>query len=150
MIVTSDLIDHLYSVPKQCHAVLNWSSSRGRPYRHFGFQKEIICDDGHLLHFVGYYQHKRHIARWGFTLTFMRRYLVRSWDLAECHYSIAEGRKIKGRGRHKHYWLGHDTARDVYEIPEGEISILDPNTSTLDFCEECNIRLVGGYQSHIF
>jgi len=80
----------------------------------------------------------------------MNKYCVRSWDMAKRHKSIKEGRYVKGIGRHKHYYLRRDIPRDAYTIPEGEISITDPNKAVIDFAKECNITILKSYQNQIF
>jgi hypothetical protein len=50
---------------------------------------------------------------------------------------------------HKHIWDEYNEGRDAY-IPKDINPNDDINEQFLAFCNECNIDLVGGYQSAIF
>ncbi len=50
---------------------------------------------------------------------------------------------------HKHIWDEHNEGRDAY-IPEDINPDDDINEQFLAFCKECNIDLIGGYQTTRF
>ena len=39
-----------------------------------------------------------------------------------------------------------ERASEVYEIPDGEINVDDPNDALTDFARECNIKILAAYQ----
>ena len=146
MAISAELIQHLYEVEKYCTERILWQSANST-FPHYKFIVPVVTADEELLRWVGYAQTKFSIKRFGFVLTYQRKYVIRSWDLSKQHWSKAEQRYIKGAGRHKHYYLDVDAPRDVYEIAEGEISVDDPNEALLDFARECNITIISAYQS---
>ena len=147
--IQPETIERLYKIEKKCIEFIKWKPVINN-YEHFKFRVPIISINNDLLYWNAYYQKfGSGTIRYGFTLMYSK-YCIRSWDMAKKHYSKKEGRYIRGVGRHKHYYLDYDTERDTYEIPEGEISIIDCNQAVNDFANECNIKLIGGYQNKIF
>ena len=145
MAVTQETIDHLYKVEKFCADKIQWQTV-GSSYPHYRFIVPVVSEDEELLKWIGYAQEKRGVRRFGFALTYKRKFVVRSWDLSKQHWSKTAQRYIKGIGRHKHYYLELDAPREVYEIEEGEIDISDHNQALPDFAKECNIKILTGYQ----
>lgn len=150
--ITYELIDNLYKIKKVTTDVLQWNDdtdSESNVIRRI-FSVDLIAENGTELNWFGYYQNKRGISKHGFTLKYKRKYIVRSWDMGSQHKSHLEQRYIRGVGRHKHFFLNSMHEREAYEIPEGEISILDPNEAVHNFADECSIQIKFGYQSEIF
>jgi hypothetical protein len=148
--VTPELINHLYKVPKVCPDYIQWKPNTSVSYENHTFVANLVTEDEDVLEWRGYFQIKHFQRRWGFSITYRRKYVVRSWDMAKKHYSQLEGRFIRGVGCHKHYYHDDDHPRAAYEIPQGEISVEDPNQAVIDFREECNIEFRRGYQRYIF
>lgn len=149
MTITHELIEKLYTSSKKCSRPVKWNPMNRRKFTYFRFMVPVITEDLTGLEWRGYYQVKHGVAVWGFSLLYLKSCVVRSWDMAKSHYSKAEQRYIRGAGRHKHYFLNFETPREVYSIPEGEISIDDPDQAVIDFAAECRIDLNHGYQKKI-
>lgn len=147
--INYDYIDHLYKVPKKTLESIEWQDN-GSPDDTNCVKKkflvDVLADSGELLRWRAWFQKKRGDKRHGFKLTYKKKYIVRSWDMGSQHYSHVEDRYIRGTGLHKHYYLNSLHEREVYEIPEGEISIENPDQAVLDFADECNISIERGYQ----
>ena len=151
VVVDRDLIQNLYTCKKVVHEEVAWEVDRDADYEHYLFHREVIAvEDAHLLDWYAWFSTNSGEPRWGFKLEFQKKYEVRSWDMAERHYSSLQDRYISGVGQHKHYYHNESLPRAVYGIPKDEISVVDPNQAVWDFCDECNIRLRAGYQSRIF
>lgn len=149
MNITPELIERLYKAEKFCADLLRWEAVSKSTYNHFTFHVPVVTIDQTMLRWIGYAQNRKGDYKHGFSLIYCNKYVIRSWDMATKHKSKIEQRYIRGRGRHKHFHLDADAPRDVYEIPEGEISLTDANQAVIDFAKECNIKLVSGYQSLI-
>jgi hypothetical protein len=144
--IAAEVIERLYTVEKYCTEEIVWQSVT-TAFSHHRFIVPVVTIDEDLLKWVGYAQTKYGVRRFGFSLTYKRKFVVRSWDLAKQHWSKKDQRYVRGMGRHKHYHLDLDTPRDVYEIPEGEISTSDPNQALIDFAKECNIKILIPHQT---
>lgn len=150
MIVDLELIDHLYKVDKSCTDEVGWDTNVDTPYEHYQLQNEVLTEDNMLLRWYGWFTLKYGERKWGFKLEYQKRYEVRSWDMEPGHYCSKDDKFFGGVGQHKHFYRSEQNPRATYSIPKGEISITDPNKSVVDFCAECNIRMINGYQHRIF
>ncbi|WP_421773736.1 hypothetical protein [Gracilimonas sp.] len=149
--INRTIIDDLYNVKKYTLETIEWEDNgteEGRAVKK-KFLVDLIAEDGRELKWRGWYQNKRGIRKHGFSITYKKKYLVRGWDMGSQHWSHLEQRYIRGVGLHKHFFLNSMHEREVYEIPEGEISISDPNDAVRDFAIECNVDIKYGYQNAI-
>lgn len=150
MSVTPEDIERLYAEHKLCTEQVAWKRDAAVKYVHQTFTVNVVTEESEqLLRWIGWYSIKYGESRWGFKLLYRNKYEVRSWDMGSHHYSREEGRYIRGKGQHKHRYRDEGNPRDTYRIPEGEISITDPNQAVIDFAEECSIELLAGYQSFV-
>jgi len=79
--------------------------------------------------------------RYSFSLWYNNNQLIRRWDIKR-HVHV-DGTVICGP--HKHRWTEEHGERHVY--PVNDVAENDVNQGLLDFLTECNINILGVYQT---
>lgn len=148
MLPTAEIIEHLFFARKQCLQRIKWHKIADT----YHFESNLYLDedipnvsDPALLWkgFFNSYVPRVKQARWGFSILYMSKFVVRSWDLSMGRHQLINGGSI--RGSHKHRFASLKDDRRPFKIPLEEISQNDPNKSIYDFAAECNIDLTKGY-----
>jgi len=117
---------------------VTWRSESSRTPR-WRFEATVIGSSPlDVLKLCGFYGRKN----WRFTLL-MRQAPIRRFDFQYTDHRNPDRTIISQP--HKHLWDDEQGNREVY-VPD-DIDITDVNRAFYDFLTECNIVLVGDYQS---